>query len=160
MTETDPKIIRNTEWWEEHCRGVTLRTIAAREGVSVATVHSAIKQVRNSIPEVQREEIRKDIHDLYQHIMREALEIAHMLPPPVVAGKDGKAIEDPENPDLVHRDYSGRLRALETAAAMADRARKMFGVDEATKIDLNTGEDEATRNLAKDSGAYLDQGED
>jgi len=150
---------RDYRWWQEYCGGTTLRTIAAREGVGVSTVSEAIKRVRDDLPQVTKDEVRQEVRELYQHIMAEALEIARMVPPPVVAGKDGDPVLDPENPSVVHRDYSGRLAALKTAADMADRARKMFGVDEATKIDINTGEDDETRRLAAESAAYLEQGE-
>lgn len=138
---------------------MTLRAIATRDRVGLSTVSEAIKRVRDSIPEVKREEIRQEIHDLYREIMLEALNIADMSPPPVVAGKDGEPVRDPDDPTVTFRDYSGRLAALKTAADMADRARRMFGVDEAQRVQVETGEDEAARRLAAESRAYLEQEE-
>lgn len=159
MAEQGRNAERNGRWWRDYCGGMTMEAIAARDRVTKQAVSAAIKQVRDDIPEAKREEIRQEVHDLYRRIMAEALKIADMLPPPVVAGKDGNAVVDPANPGMVFRDYTGRMRALETAAAMADRARKMFGVDEATKVQIESGEDETTRRLAAESAAYLDQEE-
>lgn len=157
MGETIRNLRRNTGWWERHCHGESIAKIAASEGVSVGAVHAGIKAVRDSIPEVEREAIRKDIHALYLELMGRALEIADAAVPPVVAGKDGLPVRDPNDPDVLFRDYGGRLTALETAAKMADRARKMFGVDEATKVQIETGEDEEARRLAAESAAYVNQ---
>lgn len=159
MAESNRNAGRNGRWWRDYCSGMTMEAIAERDRVDKATVSRAIAQVRDSIPEQERTEIRKEIHDLYRRIMLEALEIADLTPPPVVAGKDGLPVRDPEDPSKTFRDYSGRIRALETAANMADRARKMFGVDEAQRIAVSTGEEETARRLAAESKAYLDQEE-
>lgn len=159
MAQQDRNAERDHGWWRDYCHGMTLRAIATRDRVGLSTVSEAIKRVRDSIPEVKREEIRQEIHDLYREIMLEALNIADMLPPPVVAGKDGEPVRDPDDPTVTFRDYSGRLAALKTAADMADRARRMFGVDEAQRVQVETGEDEAARRLAAESRAYLEQGE-
>ena len=156
MAEQESKAGRNGRWWRDYCGGMTMEAIAARDGVDKATVSRAVAQVRDSIPEVKREEIRQEIHDLYRRIMDESLRIAEMLPPPVVAGKDGDPVVDPVTGEFV-RDYSGRLTAYKTAADMADRARKMFGVDEAQKVQIESGEEETARRLAAESRAYLEQ---
>jgi DNA-binding transcriptional regulator LsrR (DeoR family) len=160
MAQQERNAERDHRWWREYCAGTTLREIAKREQVGVSTVSEAIKKVRDSIPEAKREEIRQEVHELYRRILAESMEIADMLPPPVVAGKDGNPVVDPEHPDKVYRDYSGRLRALETAAQMADRMRKMFGVDEAQRVIVDAGEDEAARRAAAEAKAYLEQREE
>lgn len=158
MAESDRNKGRNGRWWRDHVSGMTLEAIAERDNTTAATVSRAIKQVRDSIPEVERTELRKKLADLYERLTLEALEIAQKVPAPVTAGKDGDVVRDPETGQVV-RDYSGRLRAMETAAAMADRARKMFGVDEAQRVQVSTGEDEEARRLAAESRAYLEQEE-
>jgi len=160
MAENVSKAGRNGRWWRDYAvRGMTLEAIAERDGVAKSTVSEAIKHVRDSIPDQERTEIRAEIREFYRHIRAEALEIAEMLPAPVVAGKDGEPVVDPETGAWV-RDYSGRLNAYKTAMDAADRERKMFGVDEATKLNINTGEDEASRKVAQEAGAYLNQGDE
>lgn len=158
MAESDRNAGRNGRWWKDYCSGMTLAAIAERDHVTEATVSRAIKQVRDSIPQQTREEIRAELRDFYAMIRKQAMEIAEMSPPPVVAGKDGGPVIDPETGAFV-RDYSGRLAAWKTAADMADRERRMFGVDEAQRVQVETGEDEAARRLAAESRAYLEQGE-
>lgn len=160
MAETSRNAGRNGKWWRDYCGGMSMEAIAARDSTTHATVSRAIKQVRDSIPEQERTEIRAEIHDLYRRIMEESLRIADMVPPPVVAGKDGDPVRDPDDPSVTFRDYSGRLAALKTAADMADRARKMFGVDEAQRVVVESGEDEEARRLAAESRAYLEQTEE
>lgn len=159
MTENVGKTGRNGQWWRDYViKGMTMEAIAERDGVDKATVSRAIKTVRDSIPEQERAEVRAELRDFYRELRMRALEIAELLPAPVTAGKDGDPVYDPETGQVV-RDYSGRLTAYKTAAEMADRERKMMGADEAQRVQVETGEDEAARRLAAESAAYLDQGE-
>lgn len=158
MAESNRNAIRNSRWWQDYVSGMTVEAIAKRDGKDKATVSRAIKQVRDSIPERKREEIRAELSDFYAMLRERSMEIAEMLPAPVVAGKDGLPVVDPETGQVV-RDYSGRLAAYKTAADMADRERRMFGVDEAQKVAISTGEDEQARRLAAESRAYLEQEE-
>jgi hypothetical protein len=165
MPENQSKAGRNGRWWKDYAiRGMTMEAIAERDGVAKSTVSEAIKLARDSIPDQERAEIRAEIRELYRHVRAEALEIAEMLPAPVVKGQNGDPLYDPEKtgPDgkpLLVRDYSGRLNAYKTAMDAADRERKMFGVDEAARVIVDTGEDESARRLAAESKAYLEQGE-
>lgn len=158
MAESSRNAVRNSGWWQEYISGTTMEAIAARDGVDKATVSRAIRQVRDSIPERKREEIRAELSDFYAMLRERSMEIAELLPAPITAGKDGEPVVDPETGQWV-RDYSGRLNAYKTAADMADRERRMFGVDEASRLVLESGEDEAARKLAAESKAYLDQEE-
>lgn len=160
MAENVSKAGRNGRWWKDYAvRGMTLEAIAERDDVAKSTVSEAIKKVRDGIPDQERTEIRSEIREFYRHIRAEALEIAEMLPAPVVKGQQGEVLYDPETNQIV-RDYSGRLNAYKTAMDAADRERKMFGVDEATKLSIDTGEDEASRKVAQEAGAYLNQGDE
>ena len=156
MAETNRNAGRNGRWWRDYVSGMTMEAIAQRDGVTKQAVSAAIKQVRDSIPQQDRAEIRAELRDFYAQIRRSAMEIAELLPPPVVAGKDGDPVIDPETGAFV-RDYSGRLMAWKTAADMADRERRMFGVDEASRLVVESGEDEAARRLAAESLAYVEQ---
>jgi hypothetical protein len=137
---------------------MTMEAIAERDNVGKSTVSEAIKLVRDSIPDQERAEIRAEIREFYRAVRGEALAIAEMLPAPVVKGQHGDILRDPETDEVV-RDYSGRLNAYKTAMDAADRERRMFGVDEASRVIVDAGEDAAAARLAAESAAYVDQGE-
>lgn len=149
---------RNGRWWHDYAvRGMTYAAIAARDGVHTSTVKRACDSVRDDIPQVIREEVRTEVLEFVRHCRAEALSIAELVPPPMVTAKDGTPVIDPDTGEVV-RDYSGRLAALEAAARMVDRERKILGLDEASKVDVTVaGEEAAAAKLAAESAAYLDQ---
>lgn len=149
---------RDWRWWELYCGGLTQTEVARREGVDQSTVSRAIQRVRDSLPEVDRQEEVQRSLAMLQRLRAGALEIVEMVPAPVTVGKDGDPLWDPEvrGPDgqpLLVRDYSGRLRAMETAAKMEARIGQILGYDAAQKLDMHVeaGERVAAEKLAEDA---------
>ena len=111
--------------------------VAAEVGISQQRVSEILRDVRASIPEDDKALMRAESLELYRELTRRAMEIADLVPAPVVVGKDGDILRDPDDPDLpVVRDYSGRLRAMETAAKFDAETRKLMGLDAATKTEV------------------------
>lgn len=155
MAESDRLRGRNGEWWRLYCQGWTLEALAERDGKSVSTVSEALQQVRDSIPEDTREAVVAEVRDFYRELRKRAMEIAELLPAPMVAGKDGTPVVDPTTGAFV-RDYSGRLTAMKTAADMADRERKMLGLDAAVKVEQVITDQSAADKAAAEAGKRLE----
>lgn len=136
MPEQQPRLEgRNGEVWRKHIiYGWTQERCAEHFGISQQRVAEIIAQVRASIPEDSKADLVRASMDLINEVKARALEIADMLPAPVVAGKDGEPVMDPETGQWV-RDFSGRLRALETALKADDTLAKRLGLDAASKIE-------------------------
>lgn len=126
---------RNGEVWRKHViYGWTQERVAEHFGIGQQRVSEIIAMVRASIPEDSKADLVRASMDLINEVKARALEIADMIPAPVVAGKDGDPVMDPETGTWV-RDYSGRLRALETALKADDTLAKRLGLDAASKIE-------------------------
>lgn len=157
---------RDWRWWELYCGGLTQVEIARRERVAQSTVSTAIKRIRESLPETDvREEVQRSLVML-QRLRAGALEIYEMAPAPVTVGKDGDLLYDPEvkdakgQPALV-RDYTGKIRALETAVKVEARIGQILGYDAAQKLDMHVeaGERVAAEKLAEDAARRVAGGD-
>jgi len=127
---------RNGSIW----RAVTIyrrnyEDVADEFGISKARVAQIIQQVRESIPVTDLDAMRRESLELYAELTRRALEIADQAAAPIFVGKDGTIAYD-ENNNVV-RDYTGRLRAMETAAKFDAETRKLMGLDSATKAEIS-----------------------
>lgn len=127
---------RNGEVWHRYAiRSQTQAKIAEELGIGQQRVSQILDDVRKTIPEPDRQELVKHSIELLQYAQDTALEIVAMTPAPVFVGKDGSIAYD-ENGNVV-RDYSGRLRALETAIKANDTIAKRLGLDSPTKIETS-----------------------
>lgn len=162
MTREERVSDRDWGWWEDYCSGLSQPEIARRDGVDQSTVSRALQRVRDSIPERDRShEVQRSLAML-DKLRHGALEIVAMAPAPVTVGKDGDVLYDPElkgpdgRPALV-RDYSGRIRAMETALKVEQRIGQILGYDAAQKLDMNVnrGEEAAAERLAEEAAARL-----
>ena len=158
MAESERLHDRNERWYREYIKGTTLRAIAEREGMHPSTVHAAIKQVRDSTPEDSRDQVIKDAIEAYHLIQAEAFRIAEMLPAPVVVGKDGNILTDPDTGAIV-RDYSGRLRAYETAMKTIEAQRKVLGLDAAVRVEQTITDQAAAEKAAEEARKRLEGAE-
>lgn len=113
----------------------TMEDIGEEFEISQQRVSQILAEARANIPTVDMDAMRQESIDLYRELQRRALEIADLVPAPVFVGKDGEKAYD-EDGELV-RDYSGRLRAIETAAKMGEHTRKLMGVDSAVKAEIS-----------------------
>lgn len=149
---------RDWRWWEMYCSGRTQTWIARQERVVQSTVSEAIARVRASIPEVDRQEEVQRSLAMLQDLRAGAMEIVAMTPAPVTVGKDGTLLYDPEVKDaeghpVLVRDYTGRLRAMETAVKVEARIGQILGYDAAQKLDMHVdaGERHASDRLAQEA---------
>ena len=108
--------------------------IADDLGISQQRVSEIIREVRANIPAPDLDEMRQQSLGLYAELTERALEIADLAAAPVAVGKDGSIFYD-ENGEVV-RDYTGKLRAIETAAKMDAETRKLMGLDAAGKLEI------------------------
>lgn len=126
---------RNGEIW----RAVTIyrktrEAVAEEHGISRQRVDQIIADVRENLPPEDVSEMRRESLELYAEMTRRALEIVDLIPAPLVAGKDGDLVEDPDTGEYV-RDYSGRIKAMEAAVKFDQERRKLMGLDAAQKIE-------------------------
>ncbi len=113
----------------------TQERIAADFGLSPGRIAQIIGDVRATIPQHDLDEMRQESLELYAELGRRAMEIVDLVPAPMVVGKDGDILKDDEG--NIVRDYSGRLRAIETAAKMDKERRTMMGIDAAGKSEVS-----------------------
>ena len=112
----------------------TQQDVAEEFGITQQRVSAIVQQVRDAMPEDERDEMRRATLELYDEITRRVLEVADLVPAPLVAGKDGLPVQDPVTGEFV-RDYSARLKALELALKPAAERRKLMGLDAAEKLE-------------------------
>lgn len=138
---------RNGEVWKRYSvHRWTQERIAEHFGITQGRVSQIIKEVSEGLTTIDKSALIQQSLDLLSHVQAEALEIAAMTPAPVVRGKDGTILYEPEvdengepkidpmtgeviESNRIVRDYSGRLRALETAAKMDAEIAKRFGIN-------------------------------
>lgn len=126
---------RNGEIWRRYSvYRWTQERIAEEFEISQERVSQIISEIRASLPADDLAEMRKQSLELYAELTARALEIADMVPAPVFVGKDGSIAYDTDG--NVVRDYTGRLRALETAAKFDAETRKLMGLDAAQKAEV------------------------
>lgn len=155
MGESERLEVRNERWYRDYAiNGMTMRAIAAREGVAPDTVHNAIEHVRKSIPPKTREAHVADVLEFYAKVRAEAWEIAHKMPAPMVTIK-GEPVLDPTTNEFV-RDYSGRLRAMETAMKTVEAERRILGTDAAVKVDTTVTDTAAAERVAAEARKRLE----
>jgi hypothetical protein len=147
---------RDWGWWLDYCAGATQIELARRDGVDQSTVSRALDRVRAAIPQRDREQEVQRSLAMLDRLRQGAMEIAAMAAAPVFVGKDGDPAQDPETKEWV-RDYTGRLRAMETALKMEQRIGQIIGYDAAQKLDMsvNHQEDRAAETLAQEAARRL-----
>jgi hypothetical protein len=121
-------------------RGITIyrRTqsdLAKEFGISQQRVGQIYEEVKASIPAHDLDVMRRESLELYAELGRRALEIVDLVPAPIFVGKDGSIAYDDKGE--VVRDYTGRLRAMETAAKFDAERRKLMGLDAAQKAEVS-----------------------
>jgi hypothetical protein len=127
---------RNGEIWRASAvYRKTQAAIAEEFGIAQSRVSDILAEVRRSIPENDLDLMRSQSLDLYADLMRRAVEIVDLTPAPLLAGKDGTPQIDPDTGKTI-RDYGGRLNAMAMALKIDEQARKMMGIDAATKAEV------------------------
>lgn len=131
----DRLVGRNGEVWRWYSiRGKTQEWIAEHYGIDQSYVSRIIKEVRDSIPPIDKAELVQESLELIKEVKARAMEIVDLAGAPVAVGKDGKILYDPVTDEIV-RDYAGRLRALDMALKADDTMAKRLGLDAASKVE-------------------------
>jgi hypothetical protein len=150
---------RDWRWWMAYVSGRTQTEIARAEDppVDQSTVSRALERVRAKIPEEKREDMVARSLAMLLDLQAGAVDIYRQAPAPVFVGKDGDVARDPENGNAIVRDYSGKIRALESAVKVNESVRRLLGLDAAQKLDLGVevGEARAAEKLAEEARARL-----
>jgi hypothetical protein len=131
---------RNQMVWRRYCCGESQQTIADSLHISQARVSQIIGAVRVALPKRSREEIRQEFAEQLHGLRAEAQKIVDASPGPAYRGdspifmpdKDG--MPDPTRPVW---DHSGRLHAMAEVRKLQERAAKLLGVDEPTKLETD-----------------------
>lgn len=153
--DPDKIAARRAEMYERYIAGWTQARLAEHYGLSRMTVHRDLNKHRETIPRATREEIRQNHQDQLERIKDSLAELVEMAGTPVTAGKDGAVVFDPETCAPV-RDYSLRIQAQRELRAVIEREAKMFGVDEATKVE-HSGQVEVVDSVAAELQRLSDQ---
>ena len=148
---------RNGDIWREYCQGATQEELALKYGKAQSVISDAIRHVRDSIPQVERQDLIKEMVDYFRSLRVTVMEIAAMPAPPVTAGKDGDLVLDPDTGKHV-RDYSTRINAIRTAVTIADREIDILGLKGEQKVRISEGEEQASQKLAADALSHLHGG--
>lgn len=155
MGETDRLAGRNGDIWRLYCRGMTQEAIARKYEIKQATVSEIIKGVRDNLPRHVREEAVQEVREHLRELRAEATRIADMEAPPVTVGQRGEILIDPVTKEVV-RDYSGKLRAMETALRFAESERKLLGLDAAVKVEQVITDQSAADKAAAEAAKRLE----
>lgn len=149
---------RNGAIYREWLNGRSQRVLAQKYNLTQPRISQIIREVREKTPPPDREEEIRRSFEMLQELRAGALEIWEMAAAPMVAGRDGDPVQDPESGEYV-RDHAGRLRALETALKVDQRISQLLGLDAAVKMDhtVSTTERQAADRLAQDAAARLNQ---
>lgn len=145
---------RNGAIWRAHVSGVTQEAIAAEHGISQERVSQIIRQIRESIPEVDRAHLVQRETEFLERLRVEALKLVDRGPIP--AYSNGKPIMSFDG-ETIAEDHSGRLAALDRAVRLHERLAKLLGLDAPAKADvsLTVAERDATSAAAASALAYL-----
>jgi DNA-binding CsgD family transcriptional regulator len=149
---------RNGQIWREYVRGATQEALAEKYGIGQQRVSQILAAVREKIGTQERAELIAEEIDLFRTLRAEVLsEIWDAKGAPVTAGKDGDIVLDPETGEVV-RDVSAKIAALNQARALSERMHKLLGLEATQKIDVNVGEEEASRRAAAEALSRLHGG--
>lgn len=130
-------IAQREEMYLLRCDGWTVTDIAKKFGCSAPNVTMRIKRHRDSLPEEERADRRKDIDALYRKQLRRVEEIIAYGPIPAYShGRPIVTKWDADNqPTEYALDFSYVLKGMDTSLKILADIRKMYGLDEATKIE-------------------------
>jgi hypothetical protein len=149
---------RDEEIWRRYSRGERQSQLARAFGVAQSSISEAIARHRKTIPEETREQLVQSELDLHNRLRAEILEILNAKPGPVVAGKDGRPVHDPETGHVVW-DYTGNLTAARTALQISQHIARLGGLEAPTRIDVTATEEAAALAQGEQAVRYVQRGE-
>lgn len=135
MAATRRNELRDAQIFRDHLSGRTQADLAREHGISQPSISVIIGKQRANTPEDVKEDMRKDIDAWYRRMIWDMQEIADAGPMP--AYSNGRPIldEDEDGNEIKVLDYSGVIKAKELQVKIQADRRKMFGLDDATKIE-------------------------
>ena len=150
---------RNGEVWRLYCQGLTQEAIGERFSITQERVSAIIREVRATIPEVDRTQLLMREVDFLDQARTAFMELADADLPPAFDQKGGILYDDKGN---VVRDVATRLAALEAAQKTGDRLAKRLGLDATVKVDVDVSAaaQDVARTLAAAALARMQGGED
>lgn len=125
---------RNGDVWRAHVSGATQEAIAAKLGVSQATVSRIIAQVRDTIPAPVKEHLVTREMDFLDGLRAEMMELAAKPPPPAFSQR-GIPLVDPDTGQIV-RDASTQLAAIDRAVKLHERMSKILGLEAPSRAEV------------------------
>jgi hypothetical protein len=131
------KVERTAEIMALVAQGWTRKKIGEHYGISAASVTEVVQRERSKHPIDKQDAIATQV-EILDGLIEAAMEIVHMRPAPVTAGKDGDVVRDPEDQAVV-RDFSARMSAMATVKSLQERKAKLLGLDSAVKTELTGG---------------------
>jgi hypothetical protein len=148
-TKDPPEVVaqREADAWELRRKGFTHEQIAERIGVTRQGVSKILKRVSLRVLKEMHEDVKaakaEEAAQL-NHLVSEAFAAWEKSKAPLdrmtrtyTRGDDGKPVET--GAVVVQQDQVGDPSYLDRAMAAMDRLNKLFGMDEASKIDLTSG---------------------
>jgi hypothetical protein len=126
---------RRAAEWELYCRGWTMPQIGEHYGLDDSTISDDLRLYRDALPPQTREQMIDRHHTTLADITRRLDALSRLNPPPVVAGKDGAPVIDPETREWV-RDYSTQVTALRELRATLAQEAKLAGLNAADKVEV------------------------
>lgn len=144
---------RNGEIWRDYCAGATQEALAEEHGLSQTRVSAIIREVRASIPETDLDAARQEHTEFLQRMRLEAAQIAALPPSP--AYSNGRPVLDENGRQVL--DYAGKIRAMEAAVRVGERAAKLLGLDAPAKVEhgLTDQAQQAAASAAADALSRL-----
>jgi transcriptional regulator with XRE-family HTH domain len=149
---------RDAEIWRRYSRGERQHQIAKSLGVSQQQISEAVNRHRLTIPAETREQLVQTELDYHWNLRAEIDAIRQLKPGPVVAGKDGRPVHDPETGEVVW-DYTAHLTAARTALQVSQHIARLGGLEAPTRIDVTATEEAAARALGEKAAEYVQRGE-
>lgn len=158
MAESPRLMGRNGAIWREYCRGALQEDLALKYKLSQAQISAAIATVADSVPQQERAALIAQEVDFFRELRIQVLELWYNTTgAPVTVGRDGTVLWDPESNEIV-RDHTGRLNAVRVAESISARMHKLLGLEASQKVEIHTGEEDATRTAAAEAHVFLHGG--
>jgi hypothetical protein len=125
--DTSPNKRRDDEIYIERMRGVPVRLLAEKHGLSVPRIYEITHEVSRSLPERDRSELLAVSVAHLEDLREKVRELAEMEGAPVFVGKDGAMAYDEDG--SVVRDYSLRRSAYGLEHDINKTFAKRLGLD-------------------------------
>lgn len=121
-------VLRDGEIFEKRMRGATLQALADEYGLSDARICGIVQEVGRGLPALDRDVLSALSVGWLMEMRAKVLELSEIDGVPVTAGTRGEILEDPVTGEVV-RDYSLRIKAIETGLRIDAQFAKRLGLD-------------------------------